>query len=361
MLRISISALALMSLFVPPSNAVAQHQTQAPAKPAIVAARGHASKDTTPAPKTAVAHRGVDDRTSSCEALVPMTSGRPIAPETAGPGHASFVDPTVRVESSERVLVGCRSYIGPFASIDASLGPIAIGHESNLQDNVVVTGTLVVIGDRVIIAHGATIMGPSSIGVSQGKPAFVGFNAYVDGAMIEADAMVGVLARVGPGVIIHAGTKVLPGKFVRTQAEADDSSLGKVTSVTDADRAFMQGVLHVNTTLAASYTELFHTSPGQLTGIGRDPGQSDFNATPDLPHLAGKAETHPQFRNRIIGHVEMDSSFEHLGTVLGKQVAIRADEGEHFTFGHVGRIQDRVTWSCATGPSCSVRRSAGEA
>ena len=32
---------------------------------------------------------------------------------------------------------------------------------------------------------------------------------------------------------------MLPGRFIRTQAEVDDVSLGKVAAVTDADRAIM--------------------------------------------------------------------------------------------------------------------------
>ncbi|MEP7383701.1 MAG: hypothetical protein ABI910_18590, partial [Gemmatimonadota bacterium] len=35
---------------------------------------------------------------SSCTALSPIASGRPVVPATAGPGFASFVDPSVRVE-----------------------------------------------------------------------------------------------------------------------------------------------------------------------------------------------------------------------------------------------------------------------
>ena len=163
---------------------------------------------------------------SSCNSLHAVTRGVPVVPETAGPGFASFIDPTARVESPERVMIGCRSYIAPFVSLDGSQGPIAIGDETDLQDNVVISGKLVMLGDRVIVAHGATIVGPATVGASKGKPAFIGFNAYIDGAMIEPDAFIGHLARIAPGIVIHAGTKVLPGKFIKTQDEADRPELG---------------------------------------------------------------------------------------------------------------------------------------
>ncbi len=282
---------------------------------------------------------------SSCNSLHAVTRGVPVVPETAGPGFASFIDPTARVESPERVMIGCRSYIAPFVSLDGSQGPIAIGDETDLQDNVVISGKLVMLGDRVIVAHGATIVGPATVGASKGKPAFIGFNAYIDGAMIEPDAFIGHLARIAPGIVIHAGTKVLPGKFIKTQDEADRPELGKVVKVTDADREFMAGVLHVNTSFAAGYTDLFHASPNQVRGVGRDPGHSDFNHDADLPTFGGKSESHPENdRFRIIGAVTLDDSYEALLSKIGRNVAIRADEGEHFHFGVLTRLQDRVTF-----------------
>ena len=282
---------------------------------------------------------------SSCASLSPLTSGLPVVPATAGPGFASFVDPSARIQSPERVMIGCRSFVAPFASLDGSLGPIAIGDETDIQDNVLISGKLVMLGDHVIVAHGATIVGPATVGASKGLPAFIGFNAFIDGAMIEPDAFVGHLARIAPGIVIRAGTKVLPGKFVQTQEQADQPALGKVTRVTDADRAFMAGVLHVNMEFASGYTDLFHTSPSQVRGVGRDPGHSDFNHDADLPTFAGKSEARADFdRMRIIGAVRMDDALDALSGKVGRNVSIRADEGEHFHFGILNRIQDRVTF-----------------
>lgn len=347
---------AVLALLVSPRLLAAQHhEDKAPpkqkeshgsvaaesAKPAAHAAPATAAKGE----GHGAAHGATAAASSSCTSLTSVTTGRPVVPETAGPGFASFIDPTARVESPERVMIGCRSYIAPFVSLDGSQGPIAIGDETDLQDNVVISGKLVMLGDRVIVAHGATIVGPATVGASKGKPAFIGFNAYIDGAMIEPDAFIGHLARIAPGVVIHAGTKVLPGKFIKTQAEADRPELGKVTKVTDADREFMAGVLHVNTAFAAGYTDLFHASPNQVKGVGRDPGHSDFNHDADLPTFGGKPESHPDAdRFRIIGAVKLDDSYDVLLPKIGRNVAIRADEGEHFHFGVIARLQDRVTF-----------------
>jgi carbonic anhydrase/acetyltransferase-like protein (isoleucine patch superfamily) len=86
---------------------------------------------------------------------------------------------------------------------------ITIGNESNVQDSVFLDATPgpIHIADEVALAHGAAVVGPASIGgegtcpsVETAKieatcPSFVGFNAVVDGATIEKDAMVLHLAR----------------------------------------------------------------------------------------------------------------------------------------------------------------------
>ena len=348
-LRLFAYALLLSLAFIA-RPAAAQHQesTVDLARKGVVAsiAEGHVAPTT----------KGVN--ASSCSSLSRVTRDQSVVPETAGPGFASFIDPTVRIESPERVMIGCRSFVAPFASLDGSAGPIAIGNETNVQDNVVLSGRLVILGDHVIIAHGATILGSVSIGASNGKASFVGFNAYIDGAMIEPDAFVAHLARIAPGVVIHSGTKVLAGKFVHTQAEADNPALGKVTAVTDADRAFMAGVLHVNTAFADGYTDLFHSSPAQIHGVGRDPGHSDFNHVADLPSFAGKTESRADFeRARIIGGVAMDDSLASLDRKLGRNVAIRADEGEHFHFGVLASMQDRVTFHALEHSDIDVGRN----
>src|SRR5207248_9898435 len=97
----------------------------------------------------------------------------------------------------------------------------------------------VTIGDQAILAHNATVLGNAVIGSPGGAPSFVGFNTVIDGATVEAGAMVNSLARVAPGIVIHAGKQVMPGKFVQTQAQADDINLGKVGVVGPGEIAFM--------------------------------------------------------------------------------------------------------------------------
>lgn len=282
---------------------------------------------------------------ATCPSNVAVGTRRPVVHAKAGAAVASFIDPSVRISSPARVTIGCRSYVAPFVSLDASKGIISIGDETDIQDNAAISGGRVALGDRVMVAHGATIRGPASIGSRGGKAAFIGFNAYIDAATVEPDAFVGHLARIAPGVVIHAGTKVLPGKFIRTQAEADSAGLGKVTTVSDADREFMADVLHVNTAFAAGYTALFRDSPTQVRGVGRDPGHSDFNHEADLPTFAGKSESHPELSGvRIIGGVKLDDAYPALRGKVGRNVAIRADEGEHFHIGVIGRMGDRVTF-----------------
>lgn len=319
-----------------PLLAGAQHPTEKPTAKVVASAEPHpTSENHAPAGKL---------NGSSCTNMSPLGNAHLVFPETAGPGYASFIDPTVRVEAGERVMLGCRSFIAPFASLDGSLGPIAIGDGTNIQDNVLISGKLVVLGDNVIIAHGATVSGVVTIGAPGGKPSFVGFNSYIDNATIEPDAMVTHLVRVSPGIVIHAGMKILPGKWIRTQREADDTTLGKAVRMNAADREFMAGVLHVNVALSAGYADLLHSAPAQINGAGRDPGHSDFNHDSDMPSFAGKAESHPESGNRLIGAVRMSDSFASLGSKLGHQISIRADEGEHFQFGPIGHFQDRVTF-----------------
>src|SRR5262249_7403964 len=108
------------------------------------------------------------------------------APKTGPP----FVDPTATVSANVRL--GHLVYVAPFAEIKAGSSParsIKIGNESDVQDSCVVTAEAgaVTLGDKVLVAHGGTIKGPASIGVTgrcpEGVscPSFVVFIAEVAG------------------------------------------------------------------------------------------------------------------------------------------------------------------------------------
>jgi carbonic anhydrase/acetyltransferase-like protein (isoleucine patch superfamily) len=271
------------------------------------------------------------------------------ATTTTGP---SFVDPTANFVNREHVSLGQLVYVAPFARLYA--GPdrehaIVLGHETNIQDSVMLTaaGGSIYLGEQVIVAHGAVVKGPARLGM-EGHcpdggvvcPSFVGFNAEVDGAIIEKDAMVLSLARVAPGVTIPSGRSVLPGKNVVSNAEV----AAKTVPVTEADRAFMQGVIEVNVAFARQYTQLAAEDSSNVSGINYDPGNTAFNPTRELPTLNGKRTRDPGFRNRIIGDVRLADEQPMLDRVLGSRISLRADEGEPFEVGSITTMDDQTTF-----------------
>ncbi len=254
----------------------------------------------------------------------------------------SFVDPSAQADGP--LSLGRLVYVAPFAQMLLGGGGLSIGHGSDVQDNVMIDSApdrQVILGELVIVAHGATILGPARLGASEDDPCFVGFNALVDGANLEPGSMVGIMARLGPGITLRRGFKVLPGRNITLQAQADDPALGKVEAVTEADHTFMEGVLHVNQDLAAGYSFL-RSSPSNISGIGPDP-RSALHPQQSFPTLAGIPTQFPVFRNRIIGEVHMRDSLEALTAKMGQRDSIRADEGGPFHLGTLGRMEDEVT------------------
>jgi carbonic anhydrase/acetyltransferase-like protein (isoleucine patch superfamily) len=134
------------------------------------------------------------------------------------------------------------------------------------------------------------------------------------------------------------------GAFIQTQAEADDPSLGKVTSVTAGQRTFMEDVLHVNVQLAEGYDQLyFQGGILALLGINLNPA-TDFNPIESLPTIGSSgSEAVTSFRNRIIGNVTLANSLAQLNLVMGNRDSIRADEGSPFVFGTISQIADNFT------------------
>ena len=287
--------------------------------------------------------------------LLPLCASGAAQATEAGP---SFVDPTAR--GFEHVELGSLVYVAPFAVAETGHddddddgdrrrrehSKITIGDESDVQDSVYLDATRgsIHLGELVILAHDAAVVGPTEIGeegVCPGGtavcPSFVGFNAVVDGATIEKDAMVQALARVGPGVTIPSGRKVLPGKYVRTQAEV----ASETEPVTAADRAFMGGVVEVNSEFAIGYTELEEESRSNVRGINYNP-QTTFNDR-GLPSFAGAPTRDPRFRNRIIGGVQLADTKEAASKRMDDRIAIRGDEGEPLVVGRIARIEANHT------------------
>jgi carbonic anhydrase/acetyltransferase-like protein (isoleucine patch superfamily) len=294
----------------------------------------------------------------------------PVCPADAPAGTASFLDPTATVSGADHVRLGERVYVGPFAELLACAdAPISIGAESNVQDNVLVLGSHepcgghaphataerpeggVEVGERVIMAHGASVIGPARIGLEgvhvpahpeDQQEVFLSFGSQVDGATLEFNTGVSVLGRVGPGVTLPSGMLVLPGKNVTTDAEARDPALGKVRAVNEADFAFNEAVVAVNVEFARVYTELYRDAPDAVRGVSVDPGHTEFNPDRDLPSFAGVERAVPDHRNRVIGDVNLDDPFRRYAWASGDRISLRADEGEPFDIGHIRGLDDDV-------------------
>ncbi|MDP9431813.1 MAG: acetyltransferase [Actinomycetota bacterium] len=299
---------------------------------------------------------------------------------SGGTGTAAFVDPTVVIGGAEHVELSEHVYVGPFAQLDARNGGVHFGPESNAQDNVAVTGGAasgaartaalkrlgltptsgVKTGERIILAHGATVRGPARLGVGpvlhvpdghggevEDSGVFVSFGALVDGAILERDTGLSALSRIGPGVRLRTGMLVLPGKNVTTQQQADDPALGKVRPITEADREFNAGVVEVNVGLAREYSNMANESLTNVRGINFDPGGNPFDRGRDLPHVgsslcAGEEVRDPDFRNRIIGDVCFEDPMWRLNRKMGERISLRADEGGPFAIGTINRMDDQV-------------------
>jgi carbonic anhydrase/acetyltransferase-like protein (isoleucine patch superfamily) len=295
----------------------------------------------------------------------PTRMNQPVCPRGAPPESASFIDPTVTIAGAEHITLDEHIYIGPFAQLYASRNAeIHIGAESNAQDNVAIQAEFardavsqgrvaalglrnhdgVQIAERCILAHGATVKGPCRLGVGDDlhPEVFLSFGAQVDGAILERNTHVSQLARVGPGVRLRSGYVVLPGKNVTTQEEADNINLGKVRLITEADIAFAEAVIEVNTAFAQEYTRLFYDRPSNVKGINYNPGNTFFNPRRNLPTLGGVLTRLPSFRNRIIGAVAMADTLDRLNSVMGERISLRADEGTPFHVGHIHLMHNDV-------------------
>ena len=242
---------------------------------------------------------------------------RRLRPAPASPGRA-FVIPTARLVNRTFITLGNLVYVAPFASLKAGgiLQPVRIGNESNVQDSVVVNATTggILIGDKVILAHGATVKGAAAIGMTGRCPpahpaicaSFVGFNAVVNGAIVQKDAMVSALARVAPGVTIPSGRKVLSGANVTANSQV----AAKSVAVTEADRLFMDGVIEVNREFAVAYTELAAVEPAAVRGISVNPAtpfnlienatdtRSHGDGSPGVPQSDHRRRAHRQHPGR---------------------------------------------------------------
>jgi carbonic anhydrase len=152
-------------------------------------------------------------------------------------------------------------YVAPLVSIRADEGtPFYIGSNTNLQDGVILHGSLnkfvcvddeeysIFISREVSIAHGALIHGPCYIG----EKVFVGFKTIVYDAIVERGTFIANNAVVTNGVHIAKNRFVPPGAYIDSQKKAD--ALSRVP--TDS-KEFAKEVQRVNQEFPASYHLLF--------------------------------------------------------------------------------------------------------
>lgn len=273
----------------------------------------------------------------------------------------SFVDPTATMYGAADIHLGQEVFVGPFARLLAAgaTRSIHVGDESNIQDSVVVDATRgsVTLGEMAILAHGATAKSGAEIGEhgtcpggAAHCPSFVGFNSEVDGAVVDKDAMVLHLARVGPGVHIPSGRKVSSGRNITTQQDV----MSKTEPVTAGDRLFMAGVVEVNVAFAHGYSQLQAEDPSNVRGINYDPGGTAFNPVRNLPTLGGVPTRDPSSRSRIIGDVRLPDGVSAARAAVS---SLRADEGEPFVVGGIDFMGSNSTFHAlehtgmALGPS----------
>ena len=210
----------------------------------------------------------------------------PVLPYGTSSKQATFVDPSARIINGYAVIVGHASFIAPYSTLDAHGGIIKIGSGTAILDNASIVANpvhaktapapQVRVGDAVMISYGARVLGPSVIGAydAAAKPTGIGPGALIDGATIEPGAIVSALARVGPGVTLPTGYRVLPGKNVTSDAEASNPALGKVVKVTSADLTDLNKQLVANLTLAQGYNTLYQGQSNTGVSPGVDPSVS---------------------------------------------------------------------------------------
>jgi carbonic anhydrase/acetyltransferase-like protein (isoleucine patch superfamily) len=319
----------------------------------------------------------------------------PVLPYGTPSKMATFVDPSAHIINGYAVIVGSPSFIGPYSTLNAHGGIIKIGSGSDILDNATIVANPlhphvapapeVRIGDHVLIGYGAQILGPSTVGAygSAARSTEVGPGALIDQAIIEPGAIVGALARVGPGVTVPTGYRVLPGKNVTTNAEASDPALGKVVRVTNSDLSDLNKQLAANLSLAQGYNTLYQgqaatgISPGvdpSLSGIfngnlatvegaGPQPGSPTASTTFLPPGTSPKFPSPVQglvqanlygFRARVAGGAAFHSRARDVAHHLGRSDSIRADLGQPITIGSISQAGNGVTINSPGGGQLTI-------
>ena len=307
---------------------------------------------------------------------------------------ATYIDPTVSVVNGNSVVIGFQNFIGPYASLNGVGGAIKIGNTSSVLDNATIMANPgrrqrhpeVLIGDQVVIGFGAHVEGPSVIGDfgAASKPTSIGAMALVDDATIEPGAIVSPLARVGPGVTVPSGFRVLPGANVTTDAEASKPSLGMVVPVTTTDISTIKSTISDN---EVAGRRLHHALPGQFGHGSKPRRESDHhwhiqwqsrrrlgrNLQPGPTSASFEpAKTGPEFPSprlglvgvqlsnfpaRITGQVIINMPALQAAQHMGRANALRADQGQPITIASIAKTGRHVSINSPLGGTLSIGTS----
>ncbi|GGT94922.1 gamma carbonic anhydrase family protein [Streptomyces lateritius] len=145
-------------------------------------------------------------------------------------GKEPKVDPTAFTAPTSVVLgdvtLGARVSVWYHAVLRADCGPIAVGEDSNIQDNCTVhvdPGFPVTIGARVTVGHNATVHG-----CTVEDDVLVGMGATIlNGARVGAGSLVAAQALVPQGMEIPPGSLVagVPAKVRRPLTEEEQAGI----------------------------------------------------------------------------------------------------------------------------------------
>ena len=161
----------------------------------------------------------------------------------------AFVDPSAQIMGN--VQIGAKVYVGPESVIRADevddegkVHPVIIKDESYIQDGVIIharAGTVVTIGSRANIAHGAIIHGPCEIG----DECFVALRAAIYNSILEDAVWVGIGAII-MRTTIPSHTMIPAGSLIRSHS---DIRQFRLTNVKEED--YKASVFDASSTRAA--------------------------------------------------------------------------------------------------------------
>jgi carbonic anhydrase/acetyltransferase-like protein (isoleucine patch superfamily) len=321
----------------------------------------------------------------------------PVLPYGRANRQATFIDTTAHILNGGHVYIGYQTYVGPYANLNATSGFIKIGNASFIGNNTAIVSdpqiratnptTSIVIGDNVLISYNATVYGPSQIGAfgaGFNKATEIGPGALVDGAIISPGAIVGALARVGPGVTVPGNIEVKPGANVTTDAEASNPALGKVEPIVAADQSNLGKMLANSKSLALGYATLYQgqaatgVTPGVATatasagpfngnlanveGANLEPSSASVSIAPSVPtspffptpkgHLI-QAQL-PAFPARVTGGAVFHQRAHQVAKHLGRGNSIAADLGQPIVFGSISQTGRGVTITSPLGGNLNI-------